>query len=60
MAKNELDKLSDFDKVTALNSIKMEAPDIYGQIMQLQSSERGSQEGVSMPSEIKPPRSLAP
>ena len=60
MAKNELDKLSDFDKVTALNSIKMEAPDIYGQIMQLQSSEQGSQESMSMPSEIKPPRSLAP
>jgi len=60
MAKNEIDKLNDFDKVTALNSIKMEAPDIYGQIMQLQSSQQGSQEGMAMPSEIKPPRSLAP
>ena len=58
-AKNEIEKLPEFDRMTALNSIKMEAPDIYNQIMQLQNSEKGSQSGMAPTPEVKPPRSLA-
>jgi hypothetical protein len=58
-AKNEIEKLPEFDRMTALNSIKMEAPDIYNQIIQLQNAEKGSQSGMTPTPEVKPPRSLA-
>lgn len=58
-AKNEIEKLPEFDRMTALNSIKMDAPDIYNQIIKLQNAEKGSQSGMSPTPEVKPPRSLA-
>ena len=57
-ANNEIAKMSDFDKNIALNKIRMEVPNIYAQMMQLQQSEQGNQDTSIAPPEVRPPRSM--
>ena len=57
-ANNELSKMNDYERNIALNKIRMEAPDIFATMMQLQSSGQGNQDTSIAPPEVKPSRAV--